>query len=264
MQTASPLRLTHARNPAIGLLHSLSLLTARHCDLVCGHAGRAHGDDCPRMQHIQHKRGCGGGGLCAGPVSPSSSMPHSQVLHPAPSAPERCGADAGRTCVQTSSSLLRSRARDRWLKLACDDSRDVRCAGPESPRSVPGPLGGGPVGCAPACRVTVRRFVRDPFPRLVAQQPPSLHRRRSGASPCLRRGSHSLQRRSSGPKETGGVLSGALGPVRNRSLASSCCRSGQGPRYAAGAPSFSNTRAVSHGRPGDARLHLLRPRRRRE
>ena len=81
----------------------------------------------------------------ASPVLPGSYISYSQVLCPALSALERC---AVRTQAalreQASSSSLRSRSRDRCLKLASDNSRDVCCARSEPRGRCPGRAGEAP------------------------------------------------------------------------------------------------------------------------
>ena len=58
---------------------------------------------------------------------------HSRVLHSASSAPEQRSAGAEKVSSdQAGSGSLRSRHCDRWLRLASDDSRDVRHDGPRA------------------------------------------------------------------------------------------------------------------------------------
>ena len=82
-----------------------------------------------------------------------AALSNSRVLHTAPSAPERCGADAD----EASSFALRDQPQFRLTPLPRSRPmararipRLARCAlrRARAPRSVPGPRGGGPLSVA--------------------------------------------------------------------------------------------------------------------
>ena len=89
--------------------------------------------------------GCRDGWRDAGPVLFCSLRP----THASYTPPRRTRNDAAQTQArpqalngdQAGCSSLRSCARDRWRKLASDDPRDVRCAGPEPRGRCPGRAG---------------------------------------------------------------------------------------------------------------------------
>ena len=132
----------------------LSVSTTRDRRLVCGHARRA-----PSWlpTHALHPTSAGAASEASRPAPSCQTAACS--THASCARPPRPRNDAARTqtmpqalhCVTSlGSGSLRTRARDRWLRLASNESRDVCCAGPEPRGRCPGRAGEAP------CRLRAR------------------------------------------------------------------------------------------------------------
>ena len=126
------------------------------------HAARRH--DCPGMRYIQPAQARRRRPPVR-PVLPSSSKQLTRPVHgPLGPGTMRCRRRRGlalHEVTSLSSGSLRPRARDRWLRLASHDSRDVRCAGPEPRGRSPGRAGEAPCRlCARPAIAPLRRRLR--------------------------------------------------------------------------------------------------------